>query len=132
MKRIALFALLTLGAAGISSLNAQTEKEKVTKELKKEVTVEEVNGEKVLTIKTTEDGKTTEEIYKGAEAEVKLREMEHHREMEHRREMHKPGPRGPKPPHKAGPHPGKKKVTKTIIVEEEIDETPAPAEPEKE
>jgi hypothetical protein len=45
-------------------------------EVRKEVNYEEVNGEKVLTILTTENGVTTTEVYKGAEAELKLKEIQ--------------------------------------------------------
>ena len=45
-------------------------------EVRKEVNYEEVNCEKVLTIMTTENGVTTTEVYKGAEAELKLKEIQ--------------------------------------------------------
>jgi hypothetical protein len=45
-------------------------------EVRKEVNYEEVNGEKVLTIMTTENGVTSTEVYKGAEAELKLKEIQ--------------------------------------------------------
>ena len=45
-------------------------------EVRKEVNYEEVNGEKVLTIVTTENGVTSTEVYKGAEAELKLKEIQ--------------------------------------------------------
>ena len=45
-------------------------------EVRKEVNYEEVNGEKVLTIVTTENGVTSMEVYKGAEAELKLKEIQ--------------------------------------------------------
>lgn len=62
-------ALLTLGTAVSYA-------QEVKKEVRKEVKVQEVNGEKVLTIQSTENGKTTEEIYRGAEAEKKMAELE--------------------------------------------------------
>jgi hypothetical protein len=46
------------------------------KEVRKEVNYEEVNGEKILTIVTTENGVTSTEVYKGAEAELKLKEIQ--------------------------------------------------------
>ena len=49
---------------------------KEKKEIRKEVEVDMIDGEKVLTIKTTENGKKTVEKYKGAEAEKKMKEME--------------------------------------------------------
>lgn len=45
-------------------------------EVRKEVNYEEVNGEKVLTIVTIENGVTSTEVYKGAEAELKLKEIQ--------------------------------------------------------
>ena len=47
-----------------------------TDEIKKEVKMEEVNGEKKLTIVTSRKGKIREEVYIGAEAEEKLKELE--------------------------------------------------------
>jgi len=46
------------------------------KEIKKEVNVVQENGEKVMTVKTTENGKTTTEVFKGAEADKKMKELE--------------------------------------------------------
>ena len=66
---LSVFALATV----FNSANAQTEKKQ---EIRKEVKVEEENGIKVMTIVTTENGKTKTETYKGAEAEAKLKEME--------------------------------------------------------
>lgn len=45
------------------------------KEIKKEIDVREHGGEKTVTIRTTEDGKTTEEVFTGLEAEKKLKEV---------------------------------------------------------
>jgi biopolymer transport protein ExbD len=76
MKKITLtVALFVL----FSMLNTITAQEKVKKEVKKEVNVEKVNGEKVLTIKTTEDGKTTTQVYKGEEANKKMEELSKHK-----------------------------------------------------
>jgi Na+-translocating ferredoxin:NAD+ oxidoreductase RnfG subunit len=84
MKKISLtLALIAL----LSFANTATAQEKVKKEVtkevkkevKKEVNVEKVNGEKVLTIKTTEDGKTTTQVYKGEEADKKLEELSQHK-----------------------------------------------------
>jgi biopolymer transport protein ExbD len=76
MKKIA----LTLALFGLFSItNTITAQEKVKKDVKKEVNVEQVNGEKVLTIKTTEDGKTTTQVYKGEEANNKLEELSKHK-----------------------------------------------------
>lgn len=85
MKKLALLAIAFIAS---TALFAQTEKkvEKVEKiervekidkkEVRKEVKFEENNGEKTLTITTSENGKVTEEVYKGAEAEKKMQEME--------------------------------------------------------
>jgi hypothetical protein len=45
------------------------------KEIKKEVEVRERGGKKTVTIKTTENGITTEEVFTGNEAEKKLKEI---------------------------------------------------------
>ena len=79
MNKLAALALVLFGS---TSIFAQTEKkvEKVEKiekkEVRKEVKMEDLNGEKTLTISTSENGKLTEEVYKGPEAEKKLKEME--------------------------------------------------------
>lgn len=65
-------AVLSLMAFGSQ---AQQVKE-VKKEIRKEVNLQEENGEKTLTITTTENGKVTEEVYKGEAAEAKLAEFE--------------------------------------------------------
>lgn len=65
-------ALLSLIAFGSQ---AQEMKE-VKKEIRKEVNLKEENGEKTLTITTTENGKVTEEVYKGEAAEAKMAEFE--------------------------------------------------------
>jgi major membrane immunogen (membrane-anchored lipoprotein) len=68
---ISAIALLAI-CSGTASAQSSATKMKVTKE----VNVEEKNGEKVLTIATTENGKTTNEVYKGAEADAKLKELD--------------------------------------------------------
>ena len=68
ISAIALLAIFS----GTASAQSSATKMKVTKE----VNVEEKNGEKVLTIATTENGKTTNEVYKGAEADAKLKELD--------------------------------------------------------
>jgi hypothetical protein len=69
MKKIALLGLIIIGSGVVT---AQTEKKEVRKEVKMEV----VDGEKTLTINTTKGGKSTNEVYRGAEAEQKLQEIE--------------------------------------------------------
>lgn len=72
MKKI----ILSLAAMTLVMLSnqaqAQTEKKK---EIQKEVKMVEDDGVKTLTIKTTENGKTTTEIYKGEDAEKKMNEL---------------------------------------------------------
>jgi hypothetical protein len=46
------------------------------KEEKKEVKIEEIDGETTLTITTTIKGKESGEVFKGAEAEKRIKEME--------------------------------------------------------
>lgn len=54
---------------------AQQTGEEVRKEVKREVRLKEVNGEKQLIITTTENGLSIGEIYRGEEAEQKLEEL---------------------------------------------------------
>lgn len=61
------------------SASAQEEGRIVKKEMKsvrKEVRMEENNGVKTLTISTDENGKKTEEVYTGEEADKKLAELQ--------------------------------------------------------
>lgn len=71
--------LILAGIIGLisTSLIAQEKKE-----LRKEVKLEEVNGEKQLVIITTENGIAREEVYTGAEADEKLKELEYSIETE--------------------------------------------------
>lgn len=73
MKKAALIITVLSLILISNSVSAQTA---TSKEIKKEVNLEEVNGEKVLTIKTTEGTSTKTEVYKGAEADAKLAELE--------------------------------------------------------
>jgi autotransporter adhesin len=72
MKKLLMIIAVSGLFAVNSDLNAQTTK---SKEVRKEVNVEEENGVKILTVKTTTDGNTQTEVYKGAEAEAKLAEF---------------------------------------------------------
>lgn len=74
MKR-SLFITLAFVSMCSWQLFAQ-EKQTVTKEVRKEVNVEEENGVKTLTIRTMENGTEKVEVYKGAEADKKLAELE--------------------------------------------------------
>ena len=73
MKKITLIACLFTLTALLNETKAQTQQ---LKEVKMEVNLEENNGEKVLTIKTTEGTNTKTEVYRGAEAEAKLSELD--------------------------------------------------------
>jgi hypothetical protein len=73
MKKLTVTALIFASALIYS--NEVSAQAATSKEVKKEVNVEENNGEKVVTIKTTENGKTTTEVFKGEEADAKLAEM---------------------------------------------------------
>ena len=63
------FAIMAI----LNTVSAQTAEKK---EMRKEVKVEDVGGEKVMTITTTENGSTSTEVYKGAYADAKMKEME--------------------------------------------------------
>ena len=73
MKKIVLFIFtLTLGSFVMAQEKVKEEK-KI--EISKEVKMIEESGEKILTIVTTENGVTTEEIFKGEAADKKLAEL---------------------------------------------------------
>lgn len=72
MKNITLCLTVFILIAVSSQVNAQ---KATQKEIKKEVKVEDENGVKTLTIETTEDGKTTSEVYTGDEADRKIAEL---------------------------------------------------------
>ena len=72
MKKLSLFAgacALLLIASNVHAQSSQS------KEIRKEVNLEENNGEKVLTITTVENGNKSVEIYKGADTDAKLQEF---------------------------------------------------------
>lgn len=73
MKKITFIACLLALTSTINEAKAQS---KQSKEVKMEVNVEETNGEKVLTINTTDGNSTKTEVYRGAEADAKLAELE--------------------------------------------------------
>ena len=72
MKKIVLLGLVLIGSGAAMAQTEKSEKKVVRKEVKMEV----VDGEKTLTINTTKGNETTSEVYKGAEADKKLEEME--------------------------------------------------------
>lgn len=59
-----------------SSLFAQEQRKEVKQSIQKEVFLEENNGERVLTIKTKNNGVETVETYKGEAIDEKLKEFE--------------------------------------------------------
>jgi hypothetical protein len=70
-------ALIVLLACTLASqvIYAQA-REEVKSEIRKEVKLEEENGEKVLTIRTSSNGTETVEVYRGEEADKKLQELQ--------------------------------------------------------
>jgi hypothetical protein len=74
MKRSFLL-LIAFTIIFIGQSHAQ-EKQVVKKEIRKEVKLEEEKGVKTLTIRTSENGTESVEVYKGEEAEKKLTEFE--------------------------------------------------------
>lgn len=73
MKKITILAVCLLGTVFTGEVLAQDMKRK---DVRKEVRMEDENGQKKLTIETTTNGVKTEEIYLGKEAEQKLAELE--------------------------------------------------------
>lgn len=60
----------------VTKKGSQTETNQVIKEnIMKEVKVEDVDGVKTLTIKTIENGKESIEVFKGKEAEEKIKQL---------------------------------------------------------
>ena len=62
-------------AGGIASAQVNSEKQVVKNEVKKEVSIEEVDGVKTIMIHTSTNGVETMEVYKGEEAEEKIAAM---------------------------------------------------------
>ena len=60
---------------GLFSTGVLFSQEEAKKSYKKEVRMEDNNGTKTLFVTTTENGKVSEEIYTGSEAETKLSEL---------------------------------------------------------
>ncbi len=66
----------------ITAVSFGQQKEVRKREIKKEVEMTEDNGQKKLVIKTDENGKVTEEVYVGEEADKKLEELKgEHKEL---------------------------------------------------
>lgn len=65
---------LCIAAIGLMAFTHQAAAQ-TAKQVKKEVSVEDENGVKVLTITTTTDGQTQTEVYKGADADAKMKEF---------------------------------------------------------
>ncbi|MCB9359854.1 MAG: hypothetical protein H6587_10440 [Flavobacteriales bacterium] len=73
MKKITLsIAILALIAISNESFAQSTK----SRAISKNINIEETNGVKTLTIKTTTDGKTTTEVFTGAEADTKIAALE--------------------------------------------------------
>ncbi len=73
------FFLLAIAFTSITGFGQTTSTEKSKsskKEIRKEVSLEDNNGAKTLTITTKEGRKTKKEVYTGAEADAKLKELE--------------------------------------------------------
>jgi len=64
------------GSEAETKLSELTEGISQTDDIRKEVYMEEVNGEKTLTIITSKKGKVREEHFTGADAERKFKELE--------------------------------------------------------
>jgi len=67
--------MLTLAAMMTFALSASIAFGQAQEDLRKEVRLEDENGVKTLYIATTENGTTTEEVFTGEQAEVKLAEL---------------------------------------------------------
>lgn len=74
--KIAIILTGLLAGLFLSGSCTAQEPKNVKKELTKEISVTDENGEKKVTITTTENGKISTETYVGKEAEAKIREME--------------------------------------------------------
>lgn len=68
--------LTVIVAAFLIAVCANETKAQTSKEVRKEVNVEDHNGVKTLTIKTTTNGNTVTEVYEGAEADAKIEAFE--------------------------------------------------------
>ena len=60
---------------GLISTGVLLSQEEVKRDYKKEVRMEDENGTKTLYVTITENGKTSEDVYTGEEAETKLSEL---------------------------------------------------------
>lgn len=72
MKSLIVFIILFWSTLLTTGVFAQSD----TKQIRKEVQLEQLNDDIVLTIKTTDGDKVTEEIYTGEEAKKMLSELE--------------------------------------------------------
>lgn len=76
MKKTLILSALFL-ISGLTVMAQETEVKKAeAKKIRKEVKLEENNGIKTLTVITEDDGKVAKEVYTGAEADQKLKELE--------------------------------------------------------
>lgn len=72
MKNIFTLCCALIGSTLVMGQETTPQKTQIEKEVK----VEEKNGEKVLTIETRTNGTVEKEVYRGAEADAKLAELE--------------------------------------------------------
>ena len=75
------------GTEAETKLSELTEGVSQTDDIRKEVYMEEVNGEKTLTIITSKKGKVREERYTGDDAERKFKELEGDGAVEEKRQL---------------------------------------------
>ncbi len=96
MTKIKIMKTLTLTITALvlsAGLLAQEKERKIEKEevrsIKKEVRMEEENGQKTLTIITSENGQETKEVYQGEAADKKLEELMAEHDVEKDAEVNK-------------------------------------------
>ena len=75
------------GTEAETKLSELTEGISQTDDIRKEVYMKEVNGEKTLTIITSKKGKVREERFTGADAERKFKELEEEGKEEKKRQL---------------------------------------------
>ena len=96
MTKIKIMKTLTLTITALvlsTGLFAQEKERKIEKQevrsIKKEVRMEEENGQKTLTIITSENGQETKEVYQGDAADKKLEELMTEHDVENDAEVNK-------------------------------------------
>lgn len=84
MRKLTIVACALIASVSTYAQTEKTEKKVEKKEVRKEVKLEEDNGVKTLTITTKTGGVVTNEVYTGADADKKLKEMESAESMENK------------------------------------------------